>query len=269
MKYGKTLNIILVAISLVGGFSQAQASERVLGKYQEAEALYTAKKYDKALQIFDAILPLLQGKQELVQVKFYKAFALFYEKSYKNSAYCFKEFYENYPKRPEAEAALYMQAYALYHLKPKPEFDQTDTEVAITLFRHYLDKYPEGIYREDSLNCIKQLQMNLTHKAFLNAAIYYNLAYYQAAVVALNSFQAQFPTAPEKMEAAYLKVKAQGKVVNAAQGLEQESSLKNLVGYCQEFLDNYPQSVHNKEIQYIYKNLLIKIKQLSIDKRYN
>jgi outer membrane protein assembly factor BamD len=258
MMYQKLLGVILIGVISTSCVSRTQ-STGYLVKYQEAEARYAAKDYYAALQLFKEALPLLRGKKEIVQAHFHQAYAYFYQKDYKLSARCFKNFYRIYPRVPQAEEALYMQGYVLYLTAPEMELDQTCTDESIKVLSNYLTKYLVGTYRVEASKYLKILKDKLAHKAFFNAQLYYKLSSYQAAVVALTNFQRDFPYSPNREKAAYIHVKAQYKIVKESKKEARESNLRAAIMTCQKFLDNYPESQYMKAVQGIYEAALVEM----------
>jgi outer membrane protein assembly factor BamD len=262
MTYQKLLGVILIGVISTSCVSHVQSSNYLI-KYQEAEARYAAKDYYEALQLFREALPLLRGKKEIVQAHFHQAYAYFYQKDYKLSARCFKNFYRTYPRVPQAEEALYMQGYALYLTVPDIELDQTNTDEALKVLSNYLTKYPVGTYRVEALKHLSILKDKLAHKAFVNAELYYQLSSYQAAVVALTNFQQNFPHSPYREKATYIKVQAQYKLAKESKKEVQENNFRSVIIACHEFLDSYSDSEYAKAVQGIYEDTLVRINKFT------
>ncbi len=256
MRYEKLFNIIFIGLILTSCGARNQASNYLV-KYQEAEARYAAKDYYEALRLYKEVIPLLRGKKEIIQAHFHQAYAYFYQKNYPVSEKCFKHFYKNYPRLPQAEEALYMQGYVLHLAALDVELDQQDTQKAIKVFNTYLSKYPNGNYQKEALQYLKMSKDKLAAKAFLNAKLYYKLGHYQAAVIALTNFQQDYPGSIYQEKSAYTRIKAQYKLAKSHQVKEEQANkLRSTITYCQEFLENYPNSPHKKSVQEIYEATL-------------
>ena len=226
-----------------------------LTKYQHAVACYEAKDYYEASRLLEEALPQLRGKKEEISAHFYRAYCSFHQKEYVRSSDRFKYFLETFVKDPRQEEALYMQAYALYKASPYVELDQALTQDAVRVLRSYLDHYPKGAYADKARGPLEELDNKLALKAFTSAKLYYQLAYYKAALVTLANFQQDFPCSSYNEEAAYLKADAQYRYFSAAPENEKKEQLSTAIQYCQELLDNYPDSPYARAVGKIYESL--------------
>ncbi|MEM9416790.1 MAG: outer membrane protein assembly factor BamD [Bacteroidota bacterium] len=232
-----------------------QSPSTGLTKYQQAVARYEAKSYYKAAQLLEEALPQLRGKKEEASARFYQAYCSFHQKEYVKSSDRFKYFYETFLQDPRLEEALYMQAHTLYLQSPDVKLDQAFTQKATYIFRTYLQHYPKGAYAEKAKAQLEVLKNKLALKDFSSAQLYYRLAHYQAAVVALENFQQDFPHSSHNEKAAYLKAEAQYHCFRAAQENKAKEQLSKAIKYCQEFLDNYPNSPYARTVGEIYNKL--------------
>jgi outer membrane protein assembly factor BamD len=268
MKYIKFIKLGLLGLALASCAAQKH-SGNYLSKYQHAVTCYQEKKYYEALQLFKEVLPMLKGRKEIIPAQFYQAYAYFYEKNYRVSAYCFENFYKTYPRVEQAEEALYMQAYSLYLSVPDARLDQTITEKALKILQMYIDKYPYGIYQEKVRHYNDQLYNQLIAKDFKSAKLYYQLGHYKAAIVALQNWQEKYEEYLEpgcQQEALYLQIRAQYQWAKESPLKEQPDRLRVAVNYYHKFLDKYPNSKCLKELESIYNTALEKISNFAIDK---
>jgi outer membrane protein assembly factor BamD len=242
---------------------RAQKETDYLKLYQQAMVKYEKKDYYSALKLFKEVMPLLKGKKEIISAQFCQAHAYFYEKSYRYSAHCFNEFYKNYPRLEQAEEALYMAGYSYYLNKPDVRLDQEKSEKAYEMFTTYIDRYPEGKYHEEARKYTKDLYHNyLARKAYKNAKLYVKLGHQQAAVVAFDNFQRDYPEDERQEKVSYLKTKAQYQFATEKESEQQLARLRKFVSYYYDFIDDYPKSIHRKEIEQLYAVVIQKINQL-------
>ena len=280
---------------VLGTFSSCalQQASTGLTKYQQAMLCYESKNYSEALSLFEEAIPLLQEKREEASAYFHKAYCGFHQKSYVASSDHFKYFYKTFPRDHRAEEAMYMRGHVLYLNSPDVRLDQTCTQEAARVLRSYLDSYPDGAYANKARSQLRELDDKLALKDFNSAKLYYQLAYYRAAVVTLENFQKDFADSSLHEEAAYLKASAQhryyfeeiaemhkhageynsknsdqGKIdmfegepqgvhSNLGQKDDQEDHLRMAVKYCREFLDRYPDSRYALAVGNIYESLLL------------
>lgn len=249
------IGIGLIALTTLTAFT-SQRSISGLAKFQKAIAYYEAKKYAKALELLEEAKPSIRGKREEISAHFYQAYCRFYRKSYTHSADDFEYFYQTFPKDPRAEEALYMQGYALYLSSPDERLTQNVTYEAVNALEDYLKQYPTGLHQSQVSEYLETLNKKLAHKAFCNAALYHKLTQYQAAVVALQNFQYDFPNSPWDEMAAYLKADAQYRSARVVPHKDYKEHLVTALKYCREFLDSFPDSHHTVTVEKVYQNCL-------------
>ncbi len=232
----------LLVLVLLSSCALHRVSTTGSAKYQQAMLCYEAKDYYEASRLFEEVLPLLRGKKEETSIYFHQAYCNFYQKKYIQSAGHFKYFHEAFLGDARGEEAMYMQGYALYLASPDVKFDQTLTQEAVHVLCSYLNRYPEGAYVNKSSVQLEELDNKLALKDLNSAKLYRRLTHYRAAVVTLENLQKDFPASSHNEEAAYLKADAQYLYFKETQGPDQEKQLNISIKYCQEFLDNYPDS---------------------------
>ncbi|MHB9148151.1 MAG: outer membrane protein assembly factor BamD [Candidatus Amoebophilus sp.] len=265
MSYIKFIKIGLIGLALASCATHTH-SGNYLSKYQQAVARYEAKDYYEALQLFKEVIPMLKGRKEIIPAQFYQAYAYFYQKSYKMSAYCFESFYKTYPRLAQAEEALYMQGYSLYLSIPDIRLDQAVTEKALKTLQTYLNKYPYGTYQQEAHQYNDELQNKLMLKYFRAAKLYYELGHYKAAVVALGNFREKYPESIYQEEALCLQIQAQYKWALESEVKEQPDRLYAVVNYYYTFLDKFPNSKYLKTLESVYNTSLEKINNFVNDK---
>jgi outer membrane protein assembly factor BamD len=250
----KNLCVSLLVLGLLSSCA-LQSTSTGLTKYQQAVMLYEAKDYYEASRLFEEILPLLRGKTEEASTCFYQAYCSFYRKDYIQSSDRFKYFRETFLGDLRVEEAMYMQGHALYLNSPDVKLDQSLTQEAANILRSYLSYYPGGAYVDEASVQLEVLNNKLALKDFNNAKVYYQLTHYRAAVITLENFQKDFPTSPYNEEAAYLKAGAQYRYLKKTKGIDQKEQSNIAIKYCQEFLDNYPDSQYTSAVEAMYESL--------------
>lgn len=256
--------LLLVGILLIGTLSSCAVQQvQGLEQYKQAVTCYEAKNYTQASRLLKEALPLIQGKQEASKAQFMLAYCQFHCKDYVQSADSFQTFYLTFSRDPHKEEALYKQGEALYLASPDERLDAQITQEAVSALAAYQDQYPAGTYIEQAAQYHSVLNDKLGRKAFRNARLYYTLACYQAAVVALHNFQQDFPVSSYNEEAAYLKADAQHRFAQMAPIAARRGELVIALRYCHEFLDHYADSPYKTTVQTIYESCLSLIDQLA------
>ena len=80
-----------------------------------------------------------------------------------------------------------MRAYTFYMQSPKVELDQTNTTKTIGFMQAFLNTHPGSDKTKEATDIIEKCRAKLELKDFRAAQLYYDLGYFRAAGVALNS----------------------------------------------------------------------------------
>lgn len=219
--------------------------------------------YYKASVLFEEVLPLIRGSKEAEKAQFYYAYAHYYQQQYILSAHYFQTFYETYSRSELAEEAMYMHAYSLYLTSPVIDLDQTSTYEAIQAMQSFLNKFPSSKYLDDGTRIIDQLRVKLEEKAFENAKLYQKLGRYQAALVAYNNFENDFPGSLKTEEVKYLKVLVQYQYARESTMRKQKERFNATIDYYKDFIDNFPESKFAKEAEQMYVTSLNSLNKLN------
>jgi len=187
-------------------FQKAFKSEDVDVKYNLAEKLFVAGKYDKAIRLFEQISSSFRGKPESEKMYYMYAQAFYKTKQYMSSAYQFESFVSSYPKSDKAEECYYLAAVSYSKLSPIFSLDQGDTYKAIDKFQNFIDQYPTSIFMSDANVAVKALREKVEYKAFEIAKQYNDISDFKSSMVAFNNFIIDFPGTPYKEKALYYRL---------------------------------------------------------------
>jgi outer membrane protein assembly factor BamD len=205
MKNVLYLFILVLLISSCSEYQKALKSEDIAVKFVAASKMYEAKKYSKAIRLFDQIAPAYKGKPQAERMFYMYAQSLYKTEQYYLAGYQFESFVSSYPKSEKVEESAFLGAKCFSELSPVYSLDQTDTYKAIDKLQNFIDTYSESVNLSEANNLVKQLREKLEKKAYENAKIYYNIANYKAAMVAFDNFMINFPGTPYKEKALYFK----------------------------------------------------------------
>ncbi len=168
--------------------------------------MYEAKKYAKAIRLFEQIAPAYKGKPQAEKMFYMYSQSLYKTKQYYLSGYQFESFTASYPKSEKIEEASFLGAKSFTFLSPVYSLDQTDTYKAVDKLQNYIDAYPEGQNLAEANLLVKNLREKLEKKAYENAKIYNTISNYKAAMVAFDNFMINFPGTVYKEKALYYKL---------------------------------------------------------------
>jgi len=253
---------MLILAAGCSNFQKLLKSNNVDEKYKAALQYYEKSDYYRANQLLEQVLPLMTGRQEAEQAKFYFANTYFQQSDYLLSAFHFRSFYDTYQRSPLAEEALFMQAKSLYNQAPTYEQDQTSTLTALEALQEFQVRYPESKLNAEANTMIDALNMKLDRKAFDNAKLYYQIRYYHSAVVALGNFIQEHASSPYSEEAAFLRLDAQFKFAQESVTSKQEERYMEAIAYYQSFVEQFPDSKYKREAEKIYDNALAELEKV-------
>ena len=205
MKKIVLLLVVLVFLASCSEYQKALKSEDPAVKLEMATKMYEAKKYNKAIRIFEQIASVYRGKPEFENLYFMFSQSYFNTKQYYLAGYQFESFVSSFPKSDKAQEASFLGAKSYSMLSPVYSLDQTDTTKAIEKLQAFIDTYPNSIYLAEANVIMKNLNEKLERKVFENAKGYNTISDYKAALVALDNFIADFPGTPFKEEALFYK----------------------------------------------------------------
>lgn len=217
--------------------------------------MYEAKKFDKALRLFEMITSAYKGKPQMERIQFMVSQSYFNTKDYANAAYYFEKFASNYPKSSKREEAIFYGAKSHYLASPKYSVDQTETKEALVAFQKYINAYPDSKNLPEANRMVKLAQYKLETKAFEIAKQYFEIGYYTSAVVAFDNMTAEYLGTVYREEAFFYKFKS-------AYELSMRSSFtkkyKRLIAAEKAYVKlerNYPESKYLKESQDLLKKV--------------
>jgi outer membrane protein assembly factor BamD len=197
--------IIIVFLASCNEYQKALKSEDPAFKLVMATKMYEAKKYNKAIRIFEHIASVYRGKPESENLYFMFSQSYYKTNQYYLAGYQFESFVSSFPKSEKAQEASFLGAKSYSMLSPVYSLDQTDTTKAIEKLQAFIDTYPNSEYLGEANSIVKNLNEKLERKVFENAKGYNTISDYKSALVALDNFIADYPGTPFKEEALFYK----------------------------------------------------------------
>lgn len=259
LEFKKIILLILVmhALGACSDYNKVLNKGTVAEKYSMATQLYDAKKFNKALRLFEMIVPTYRGKPQMERIQFMIAQSYFNTGDYFNAAFYFERFAKNYPKSSKVEEAEFNAAKSYFLASPKYSLDQTDTMKALAAFQAYIDAYPNSKRIEESNLMVSELQRKLEKKAFEIAKQYYEIGYFNSAIVAFDNMTSEYLGTSFREEALFYKFKASYELGMRSTLRKKENRLNAAVKAFEKLRRNYPNSNYLDES----KKLLKAIKQ--------
>jgi outer membrane protein assembly factor BamD len=206
MKKTYFLLLIITVLSSCGEYQKVIKSTDPEVKLAYATKQYKAKKYNKALRIFEQLAPAFRGKPQSENMFYMYAQAYYKTKQYYLAGYQFESFVASFPKSDKLEEASFLGAQSYAMLAPEFSLDQVDTMKAIGKLQDFIDTYPNSKYIDEANKWAKKLQTKVEKKAFEIAKGYNLVSDYKAALVVFDNFLIDFPGTEFKDEALYYKL---------------------------------------------------------------
>lgn len=203
----KIVSIFLLVTLLVScsEYQKALKSEDVSVKYEMAEKLYDAEKYNDAIRLIEQIAPSYRGKPQAEKLFYMFSQSYYKTKQYYLAAYQFESFVSGYPKSEKIQEAAFLGAKSFSTLSPVYSLDQADTFKAIEKLQDFIDSYPNSEYFPEANVILKGLNEKIEQKVYENAKGYHTIMDYKSAIVALENFVTDYPGTTFKEDAMFYK----------------------------------------------------------------
>ena len=245
----------LIYIAVVGLlFTSCSEYNKVLNKgtveeqYVMANKQYEAKKYNKALTLFEKITATYSGKPQMERIQFRIAQSNFNTKNYDLAGYYFNRFTQNYPKSSKKEEAAYLSSYSYMLASPAFSLDATDTRKALNSFQYFIDTYPNSTRIPEANKYYQDIRYKLQKKAFEVAKVYYTTADYDparnytAAIQAFDNLLEDYLGSEFKEEALYYRLKAAHDLALRSSERKQPLRIKEAIKAYQKLKRNFPKT---------------------------
>lgn len=245
MRYLRTAILLVVAI---GGLASCSQMNKLLKSknteqiYQAALDAYRNKKFRNATIYFEAVYNDLYSSDRADTILFYTSKAYYNQGMYDVAADGFDQYRKSFSRRPFAEEAEFLLPMCYYRLSRPAERDQTETHKAITTFNEYLNRHPESIKAEDIKQLLRELQLKLYEKQFINAALYFKLQRYPASVAALRNTLKDTPETPYRETMMYLIAKSWYNYAKNSVPARKLDRYMKMVDAYYNFKSEYPES---------------------------
>lgn len=249
-----------VLLCSCNGFDKLLKNPDFALKYREANKFYEGAKYDKAVTLYENILPFYRNAPQEDTINIRIARGYYRQHEYEMAQYYYNTFRQAFPRSKFVEEADYMQGACSYDLSLRPSLDQAETNNAIQSLNMYLYRYPKGEHVAESQEMIKELEGRLVEKAFNGAKLYYTTEHYKAAVVALKSCIKAYPGSQFREEMLYLVLRSSYLHAKNSVAEKQRERYQLTIDEYFNLVSEYPESKYKREAEKIYRELQEKTK---------
>jgi len=256
---------IILSVSFLQSceFSTAKKIQDPEKKYTKALEYYDAGKYAKTQILLENVILSLRMTKNGEDALYKYADSYYHLKDYILAGYYFRKYTTDYPKGTYAENAQFMSAKCYYLDAPKSKLDQQATLTALKEFELFITKYPDSKRIEECNNLVDELRAKLEEKSYLNAKLYYDIGYFNAASIALKNSIKDYPDTKYKEDIMYLIVKSKYKYAQNSIITKQKERYEETLKAYNTFIEKYPSSNYLKELNTIKKNIEKEILKLN------
>ncbi len=268
-KYIILILVIALALSSCSGFQKTLNKGTAVEQYALATKLYEEEKYNKAIQLFEKVIPHYRGKPQMERIQFMYSEANYKSKNYLLSAYHFEKFVKNYPRSSKKEEAAFLSAHSYYLSIPRSSLDQSDTQTAITSFQKFIDTYPQSDKIVAANEYIKIMQLRLEKKGFDIAYNYYHREQYKSAVTAFDNYLSDNLGTSYKEDALYYKSKAAYFLAMKSIAVKKEERIKVAIKAINRIERNFKETKYKKDLLKLRVDLDKEIQKISTNTTKN
>ncbi|MDR0687584.1 MAG: outer membrane protein assembly factor BamD [Prevotellaceae bacterium] len=254
--------LVLLLLAAGGMMTSCNTFEKLLKssdfalKYREAGRYYDMAKYDKAVLLYENVIPFYRSTQREDTINIRIARSYYYQHDYEMAQYYYEHFSRSFPRSGFIEEAEFMQGMCSYNVSRKASLDQAETLGAIQAFNLYLYKYPHGEKAAECREKIAELQDKLSEKAYQGAKIYYTTEHYKAAVVALKNCVKAYPESKYREDMLFLILKSSYLHAENSVADKQRERFQLTIDEYYNLISEFPNTKYKNEAEKMYKNLL-------------
>lgn len=252
--------ILLFAGSSCSGFYKLEKSTNWEELYEAANKYYNEGEFNKAIILYDKVLPVIRGSEKAELADFNYAYSHFKLKRYIESAGYFNTFYQTYNRSPMAEEALFMNAYSLYLDAPDYNLDQKSSHDAVNAIQIFIGRFPESDSYERASAMIEDLQVRFEEKAYQESLLYLRLTdglypgdFYRACIINFQNFAKSYPDSKHNEELGFKLVEVTLAYGERSIFDKKEERLKDVSKYASQFKRKYPESKYLGSVEEIVK----------------
>ena len=256
--------VVALVLSSCSGFQKTLNKGTAAEQYTLATKLYEAGKYNKAIQLFEKVIPHYRGKPQMERIQYMYSEANYKTKNYLLSAYHFGKFVKNYPRSSKKEEAAFLSAHSYYLSIPRSSLDQSDTQTAITAFQKFIDTYPQSDKIAEANEYIKIMQLRLEKKGFDIAYNYYHREQYKSAVVAFDNYLSDNLGTSYKEDALYYKSKAAYFLALKSVPSKKEARIKVAIKAIDRIERNFKETKYKKDLLKLRADLDKELQKITI-----
>lgn len=242
----------LVVLGGCGEYDKLLKSRDYQAKYDMAVKMYEDGEYARAGTLLDQVSNIYRGTTKADTVKYYQAQAYYGQRDYMMAGYYFNELSATYASSVYLEEADFMKAYCYYKQSPRAELDQETTYQTITAMQMFLSKHPTSEHVAECLEIVSEMRNKLVEKSFISARLYYDLGYYDSAILALRNSLMEYPDTEYREELMFLVLRSSFLLADKSIPSKQRERYQATVDEYLSFIGEFPDGQHTREAKRMY-----------------
>ncbi|MGB0887488.1 MAG: outer membrane protein assembly factor BamD [Vicingaceae bacterium] len=254
-KWGFVIVVIAVLSASCSKYQAILKSSDLDLKYEAAIKYYDDERYDRAVVLFEELIPLFRGTDRSEIVYYNYAYCNYQLDLLYAASYHFKKFATNFPSSKHAQECLFMYAYTNYLLSPKPTLDITETKKGIEALQLFINTYPQHALVDSSNVLMDRLRNKLEEKSYLNSKQYYKIFKYKSAIISIANTLLDFPDSKYREELTFLTFKSHYYLAENSIKKKKLERINNSIDAYYTFVDSYKESKYLKEAQTLFTKL--------------
>lgn len=247
MKFSWIIIAGIFLSSCGGGMTKLLKNPDPAYKLRIAEQYFAKKKYSKAQQLYEDIMPYYKVGKEFEDIYYKYAYCAYYQEDYLNAENLFKTYLEIFTNSAKAEEVDYMRAYSFYKQSPKSQLDQTNTIKAMGMMQTFINTHPGSARNKDATEIIDICRGKLEVKDYESAQLYYDLGQFRAAGVSFSALLNNYPESGKGDEYKLMIIKSYYRFAVLSVEEKKVERFEQVISECNEFTDRFPESKLKKE----------------------
>ncbi len=198
----KMLLLTLLLGLLMGCSNNLYEDSSETERFKIADNYFNQGKYRKAIPIFESIVSYkTSGITTDAQAKLAESYYLMGQYENARLEYQFLMRYSSNMK--DLEIAYFRIGECFWKTSEPASYTQDETNAAISALEEYLVRFPTGKYRAESIEIIKEAEVKLLEKTYLNGYTYFMLSDYPAALLYFSEVLSAGSSSEIDMKSAY------------------------------------------------------------------
>lgn len=250
-----SLVVLAFLMASCGEYQKIKKSTNPEYKLKKAIEFFNDGEFAKTLDLLDDIRVLYRGRTQAPTIEYYCAYSLYEQKRYIEAGHYFNKITRLYPNSPYVEECLYMKAFCYYKGTPVALLDQTPTEDAVEAFRTYTKRYPKSSRIEQAKQYIAELNDKLVKKSYLSAKTYYDRAYYDSAIIALNNSIKEYPNSSHREDILFMILESRYELARNSIASKKRDRYNKAKEEYLSFIEEFPESKHKNKANRMNRNI--------------